>query len=349
MDIVGPETHSSIWPAGTSGAQAETQYRDALRRFTPTPFGINLGVMGRTLRLETNSASVFRMFVTLFEPYKGLPRALPQFLWRIVSETGTGFIPPWPEMTAFSDDGLQYVNLGHRSFLAVDLEARTAIAFVPEAWVGEEPGFSSVFAATLFDLTVTALHLVQVSCACVARDGKALLIFGPPRSGKTTSAYLAGKLGLEFHADEATFLDASSERWVAWGQFWPAAFREDTAQFLPELVSCTRPFSYGSLTFLCFHQPPFRPRMALPVTPVGCVFLQRQAAEGPALTALEASDAEGRLHCSFPFRHEVRLETQISAAKRALAELPAYELAYWSDPAEAAAVFRTLLELEGKA
>jgi hypothetical protein len=121
-------------------------------------------------------------------------------------------------MTAFSDDGLQYVNLGHRQFSRRRSRSPNCNRFVPEAWVGEEPGFSSVFAATLFDLTATALRLVQVSCACVARDGKGRLIFGPPRSGKTTSAYLAGKLGLEFHADEATFLDASSERWVAWGQ-----------------------------------------------------------------------------------------------------------------------------------
>ena len=343
-----PQTRSSKWPTGTRGAQVETKYRDLLRRFTPTPLVADLAVMGRTVRLETNSSSVSGVLAKIFEPYQGLTKAGPDFLWRIVAETNSGFIQPWPDMTAFSDGCLHYVNLGHRSFLAVDFEARTAIAFVPEAWVGEEAGFSSVFAATLFDLTAPALQLVQVSCACVAQDGKALLIFGPPRSGKSTSAYLAGKLGLEFHADEATFLGPRGERWGAWGQFWPAAFREDTTRFLPELVSSAGPFSYGSLTFLCFHQHPFRPSLTRPLAPVGCLFLQRQAATGPVLAALSASDAERRLQRGFPFRHEKRLEVQISAALRALTALPAYELAYGSDPAEAAGVFRTLLELEGK-
>src|ERR1019366_8266400 len=123
-------------------------------------------------------------------------------LWRLIGEKDADAYPAWPKMAAFSDDGLRYVNLGQRSFFAGDLDAGKAIGFLSEKLVNDAVGFNSVFAATLFDMTAPALRLVPIGAACVGLNGKALLVFGPPRSGKTTSAYLAGKVGLEFLADE---------------------------------------------------------------------------------------------------------------------------------------------------
>jgi hypothetical protein len=128
-----------------------------------------------------------------------------------------------------------------------------------------------------------------------------------------------------------------------WGQFWPAAFREDAVQFLPELESSTRSFTYANLTFLCFTEHPFRGPHARAVIPVGCVFLERQAAKVPHLIPLAPAEREDRLKNCFPFQDDIRFTSQYASALRALSELPAYRLPYGNDPAEAATFLRSIL------
>jgi hypothetical protein len=322
---------------------AVTRYRDPLRRFTAAHLAAEFCIMGRRIRLETNSGTLFNRFTNLFKQAARSSFTLPDFLWRFIGERDSSLRPPWPEMRAFSDEGLRYVNLGQRSFFTIDLDAREAIGFLSEDLAADELGFSSVFAATLFDLMAAALGLVQVSAACVALAGKALLILGPPRSGKTTSTYLAGKLGLEFHSDEACFLDLQPDGLRAWGQFWPAAFREDSVQFLPELASSTRSFRYGDLTFLCFEKHPFQGPLGRAVTPIGCVFLERQVASVPQLIPLASSEREERLGDCLSLKDDERFAPQCARTLHAFGNVPAYRLPYGNDPGEAATFLRSIL------
>jgi hypothetical protein len=323
--------------------QTPTKLRDPLRRLTATPLVTDLNVMGRKVRLESNSAALFGGITAMFERGTRSPSTPPAFLWRLVGEANSGANSPWPEMEAFSDEGLRYVNLGQRSFFAIDLNAGEAIAFLSEEWASDAAGFSSVFAATMFDLMAPALGLVHIGAACVALQGRALLVFGPPRSGKTTSTYLAGKLGLEFHADQASYLDLQPDGLRVWGQFWPAAFRRETVQFLPELESSTGSFTYGNLTFLCFAKHPYQAPGARAVIPVGCVFLERQAANVPHLIPMRPADREHCLNNSLAFQDDRRFAPQYTIALRELSKLPAYRLPYGNDPAVAATFLRSIL------
>jgi hypothetical protein len=325
----------------TIDLQVARKHQDPIRRFTPTSLSTTLYVMGRRVRLETNSGTLFERSLKFFEPAEGSSSAPFDFLWRWVGEANSGLKPPWPEMTAFSDHGLRYVSLGQRSFFGVDLEAREAIAFLAEDLARDEAGFSSVFASTLFDLTAAALGLVQISAACVALQGTALLIFGPPRSGKTTSTYLAAQLGLEFHADEASFLDLQPGGLRVWGQFWPAAFREETTQFISEVAPSAQSLTYGSLKFLLFKDHKSLPARA--VVPVGCVFLERQAAMAPRLIPLASAELANRLRGASAFIDDARFASQYASALRALGELPAYRLLYGDDPGEAARLYPDLV------
>ena len=329
----------------TNMVQAVSKLHDPLRRLTATPLVTDLNIMGRKVRLESNSAALFGGITGLFETDAESTSTPPDFLWRLVGEMNTGSYQPWPKMAAFSDEGLRYVNLGQRSFFAIDLDAGEAVAFLSEELASDPLGFSSVFVATLFDMTAPALGLVQIAAACVALHGRALLVFGPPRSGKTTSTYLAGKLGLEFQAYQASFLDLKPHGLRVWGQFWPAAFREETVQFLPELESATRSFTYGDLTFLCFTEHPFQAPRARAVIPVGCVFLERQAADVPQLIPMVSAEREDLLKDCLSFQDDVRFTSQYASALRALSKLPAYRLPYGNDPAVAATFLRSILRI----
>ena len=221
--------------------------------------------------------------------------------------------------------------------------ARQAVGVIPEHLANDETGFSSVYLASMFYLTAPALGLVAISAACVALDGRGLLLFGVPGSGKTTASYLSTRFGLEFHADQAVFLDKKARTLRAWGEFWPAAFREDALQFLPELAGQSRPLVYCDRKFLCIGKSRSHPAAAHSVTPVACIFLQSQAGTSPKLIPIRQEEACGRLATFVPFLENMSGGSERDSVFNSLGRLPAYNLAYGSDTSEAVVFLRSML------
>jgi hypothetical protein len=323
---------------------AGTQRQDPLRRFTSTPYTTALPAMGRTVQLETNSVSLLEHAKELFAPYPRLPGGQVDFLWRIVIQSHPQMTPPWPKRSAFSDHGLRFAEFGQRNFLAVDLDLREGIAFLAEGLAEDKLGLTFPFLENMFLMSAGSLGLTSLRAACVALGHKGLLVFGPPHSGKTTASYVAAKLGLEFHADEGVFLELEAGSLGAWGGFWPIAFRPDALQFLPELRGCARPFSYLDFTFYHVDRPPYQHTQMRPVTPVCCVFLERQTATiPPCLSPLSGIELSRRLAEDVLFKDDDRFADQQAKVLNALERVPAYHLAYGSDPAVAAPFFQKLL------
>ena len=169
------------------------------------------------------------------------------------------------------------------------------------------------------------------------------MVLGPPNSGKTTSSYIAARLGLEFLADQAVFLELVAGKLLAWGDFLPAAFRLQALQFLPELKALTRPFRYRDLTFFYLEKKGFQSAQAHPVIPVACVFLEMHRGQVPHLAPLSRVEFRRRLTESQPFKDDQRFEGQRTTVLRGLGELPAYRLAHSGDPGAAAALYRSVL------
>jgi hypothetical protein len=328
----------------SSKAPGKMKRKDLLRRFTPTPYSVDLLVMARTVRLESNSRTVIESALEFFARHQGSPTGDPEFLWRIVSEADSQIEHAGVAVSAFSDGGLRFVNLGQGSFLAVDLEAREGIGFVSERLVESEPRLHcrSIF-DTLFCVSTRSFGMVPLSAACVGKGDKGLLLFGAPNSGKTTVSYLAAKLGLEFHADQAAFLEMEAGGLRVWGDLLPAIFRPESLQFLPELEAATRRFSYPGLTVCYLPKRPFQPLEAHSVGPVCCVFLEREAAALPTLSPIARFDFSRRLAECMLFKDYDCLAQKGAMAFEALEKLPAYHLAYGSDPATAAVLVRKML------
>jgi hypothetical protein len=320
----------------------EHRENDPLRRFTPTPYTTSLPVMGRSVRLETNSPRILEHLVALFSQYPGCPKGQSNFRWRIVSQSDVDASPPWPKRSVFSAEGLRFAEFGQRNFLAVDIEARQAIAFISEGLVMDEPGFTSPFIDTLFYMTAGALGLVPFAAACVAQGTNGLVVLGSPNQGKTTASYLAAQDGLTYYADQALFLEVGSSGLQAWGDFVPAAFRPETLQFLPELAPLTRRFSYCDFNFyyLSKHKPTSQTNS---VVPVCCVVLERGTVSAPQLAPLAGTNLSRWLSESIAFKDDSRFDENRLKILNALGKIPAYHLAYGSDPATVAPYFRQLL------
>lgn len=319
------------------------QGKDLIRRFTRTPHSANLQVMGHTIRLETNSTEVLDPAREVFGAGESNPDVAFEFLWKIVVDPSSGLSPPWPERVAFSDEGIRYINLGQRSFIAVDLSARQAVGVLSEGLAKDPSGIRCPFFSNLLNLSSPSLGLTEIAAACVARGRKCLLIFGPPKSGKTTSAYLATRFGLRFHADQELFLEFGIEGLIAWGDPWPAIFRLDVLDRHPEIGTLARPFNYRDLSFLYVDRHLIRPKRAYAARPTCCVFLERERSDRPTLSALPPESLAERLRAYFPFIDDEVFEPRRAAVESELANLPSYRLAYGADPYQAACVYRGLL------
>lgn len=283
--------------------------------------------MGRTVRLESNSQKILAHAEKLFARYPGSPHGQPQFLWRIVCQSDVEMRPPWPRRSAFSDHGLRYAEFGQRNFLAVDLEAREAIAFLAEGLAEDELGFTSPFLDNLFCMTAGSLGLISLRANCVSLGDNGLLVFGPHNCGKTTASYIAATLGLQFHADDGVFGEIARDGVRFWGGFWPPAFRSEALQFLPELRACTRAFFYRHFTFHHLENHRFRTTQAHAVTPVGCLFIERCAATAPTLSPIPRIELRGRLAENVLFKDDDRFAKEQTAIFHLLENIPAYELA----------------------
>lgn len=334
--------------AGMQGGdrdQSKQVRNDPMRRFVATPYTVFLPVMRRTVRFETNSPKLLRHLVELFSCYPEAPTECPAFLWRIVVEFDGQICGPWPQRSIFSDSDLRWAQFGQRNFLAVDLEAREAIAFVSERLIEDELGFTSPFLDNLLCLTVGSLGLVPLWANCVAREHRGVLLFGEPNNGKTSASYLAKRLGLEFYADEGVFLELESGVLRGWGGFWPPTFRPEALEFFTELKERTSP---------CFHRDfvvhhltrDARGSSRSPVQPICCLFLERQSSASPGLSQIARDDLARLLAGSVLFQDDDRFLGQQTRVLHALEVLPAYVLRYGNDPVVAAVVARDLLAAE---
>jgi len=332
------------FPLVSCNSRAIAEPQDLLRRFTLTPHATNLQLMRRTVRLETNSQTVLEVAQNFFAAHQRGRAAKPQFLWRIVCESDPLVQSTAVPFSAFSDLGLRYVNIGQRGFLAVDLERREAVAFLSDRFVENAPRFRHRPPLDiLFCMTAASLGLAALSGGCVGVRDRGVLIFGPPNSGKTTACYLAARLGMEFHADQVVFLDTNRKTLRTWGDPFPAVFRPETMEFLPELRPTARRSTYADLSFYYFDKSPLQARRARPVSPVCCLFLDRRATTKTELEKITREEAVSRLGDCMLFNEDARFDGQINAALRALAERPVYNLRYGSDPKIAAVVIEEML------
>jgi hypothetical protein len=326
-------------------ASADAARQDLLRRFTPTPYSRDLQLMHRTVRLETDNEAVLTLALNFFERHQHGETAQPEFLWRVVCEPD-----PRPQLTtvqlsAFSDAGLRYVNIEQRGFVAVDLERREATGFLGNQFLEDEPRLRHNRPLDiLFCMTAPSLGLTALSGGCVGVKDRGVMIFGPPNSGKTTACYLAAaKVGMEFHADQGVFLDMRGNVLLAWGDLFPAVFRPETLDFLPELRQSARRSTNADLSFYYFDKSPLQARQAQPVTPVCSLFLDRGATCEPHLREITQEDALSRLRDCMLFSEDARFDAQITAALTALAGRPVYNLQYGSDPKIAASFIEKML------
>jgi hypothetical protein len=303
-----------------------------------------LQLMGRAVRLESNSPKIIDLALRYFDWYPRVSQDDPELTWRIVSESG-GLVQPEMPTPAFSDADLSFVNFGQRSFAAVDAATRSGIAFIEEEFTEVlEPrlGMRPPLEFLLY-MSATSLGFTCVSAACVAFRGKGVLLLGQPNSGKTTASYVAAKQGVELLADHLVFLESTPSGVRAWGDPFPVMFRPEALLFFPELRNQVRELSYKGVGFCFFDKSELQSAQAHCVAPLCSIFLERGVAAEPRLAPMPPAELLQLLGAGLHFKECDRFQSQQAVVFDGLAELPAYRLSYGENPATAATIVRDLL------
>ena len=129
---------------------------DPTRRLTPTPLVADFSVAGCAIRLETNSPAILRLVGNALSQSQDSQPIEGRLIWRLISDDDAGPHSPWQGISSVSADGLQLVNLGQHSFMAVDADARCAAGFLGEEFLRDGQRFEKLVLGRLLSLTTQA-------------------------------------------------------------------------------------------------------------------------------------------------------------------------------------------------
>ena len=131
---------------------------DPTKRLTTTPLAAELCAAGCAVRLETNNAAILWLVASCLRPRSQYHPVHTRFLWRLVSDDDAGIHGSAESFSGASADGLQFINMGQRGFMAMDAAARCAVGFLSKELLNDVDRFRNLVLARLIMLTETALR-----------------------------------------------------------------------------------------------------------------------------------------------------------------------------------------------
>ncbi len=237
---------------------------------------------------------------------------------------------PAPEPVFRSQAGLLLIVADRDNFGCCDLRSRFGWCRISTNMLADRGWFRWFFLEVMVYVLLNQEDVVSLHAACVARNGRGVLLCGASGAGKSTLAFACAQAGWTYVADDATILLQGSRDRQALGKPHQFRLRPEAVQLFPEVeghAACIKPNGKPTVEV---------PASAIPdiVTASRCsiervVFLNRRNAGRALARPLTSQDAMDRLLREMPAfseevwrRHKETVATLLSA--------PAYELQYKS-------------------
>jgi hypothetical protein len=120
---------------------------DLVNRFAPTHLQSTFNVSGKLISLATNCPDLLRRMAKLAPECGEADLGQLDCSWRIVTEPETDEVLKSTALRSryVRDDGISFVTLGQRSFLAYDERTRRGISFLSEELVRDPTLFVETF------------------------------------------------------------------------------------------------------------------------------------------------------------------------------------------------------------
>ncbi len=212
---------SQLWP------------RDPLQYFTEFPFRENFYPLGLPLEISTNSPKVIAAARQSWGPFPQL-RSADKIHVRIgVAETGGQELPQPPALRA--QRGLITIISDAENFGVCDVTGGFAFGWITPATIGDPAFFRYHFLDLMAGLLLTPVHFAIVHAACVALNGRGVLLCGHSRAGKSTLSFGCAQRGWTFISDDAVHAWRRNSSRTVVGNPLYLRLREDAPALFPQL------------------------------------------------------------------------------------------------------------------
>jgi hypothetical protein len=235
-----------------------------------------------------------------------------------------------PEPSHRAQGHLMSIVSDPHNFVVLDLQALFGYAFVSEKTVADHTWLRWFFLEPMALVLLTQRYLVPLHSACVAKNGRAILLCGISGAGKSTLAFACARAGWTFVSDDVSWMVPGSADLTVLGKPHQARLRHDAPRFFPELegyITRARPNGKLSIEVPTAEFPEIQTAMRGRLGAV--VFLRRREAGAAHLQRLSSHQVWEELMvegaCA-PYGDEVG--ARHVAERRRLLELPGYYLEY---------------------
>jgi hypothetical protein len=316
----------------------EDDHKEAIRHET------TLGLAGRALLLRTSSARLMEIACAFFPPGQTNETQEPQAAIILLAGCCRGASAAGSNFPIFRGrHEFVHADYGREGSVWFNLKAREVAGVLSDGIVADEGYFRSTVLAVIAGILAPSLGVIALHAACVARDGRAILLAAPSGVGKSTISLALALRGWSLLSDDWTFISDARGGLSVWGMQSSIKLLPDARRYFPELsvLSPARSLN-GELSFEVDPWSFFGVGRAVDATPVGIVLLQRAFESGGHICHASPSGEEETLRVLL---EEIEEQPEAIAEQnscrrwlmRRLCRIPSLKVRFKGEPAVVAA------------
>jgi hypothetical protein len=188
---------------------------------------------GFPIEVRTNSPEALEIAAEQWGMFDKQYDTEPVRVYMHVTEGGSTDCPPppkyrftWPLLLTFSDED---------NYMIAELEHNYTQIVVTSGAMRHKSFVGSLFLAAAPGPHLSISHITPVHAACVALDGRGVMLCGDSGAGKSTLSYACARAGWTYICDDASFLLNSGTDRTVMGSYNQVRFRPAAADLFPEL------------------------------------------------------------------------------------------------------------------
>jgi hypothetical protein len=214
---------------------------DPMAAHVPLPIRQTLYPLGFPVEIATNSPAVMEAARESWGSFAREFDRAPIAIRVLVEEGGSD---PAPEPAYQSQRGLMLIVSDRDNFACCDLRSRFGWCHISSNMLADRGWFRWFFLEAMVYLLLVQDDVVAVHAACVARNGRGVLLCGASGAGKSTLAFACAQAGWTYVSDDATLLLQGSHDREAIGKPDRFRFRPEALELFPEVeghTACIKP------------------------------------------------------------------------------------------------------------
>jgi hypothetical protein len=216
---------------------------DSLYFGVPLRYAVDLPVLGIPVKFESNSPAALDVVEGSFGTWRAL-HGRPELIApegvrvRLIVHDGDEGGASHPPLTCRMPDRDRYIVHTPGSLSITDCRRREAVAYVTPALLADRAHVQYGVVEGMALCLVTACGRYPLHAAAIARGDVALLLAGPPGTGKSTLAYQAGRGGFRVLSDDSAYVQLEPV-FRLWGRPGRVYLPPSACSHFPELAGRT--------------------------------------------------------------------------------------------------------------